>query len=85
MKVQSSDKKRCLIALKYTKPQQFKTILALKNLLRNIAISIKDKEVMVQKTAFTPLPQSILRELRIPIGIAHIIIIKKLVQKALIV
>lgn len=70
--------------MKYTKPQQFKTTQALRDPSGKIAISMKDKEVMVRRTAFPSPPQSTLREPRIPAGTAHTIITKKLVQKALI-
>lgn len=84
MEVQSLDKNRCWTALKYPKPQQFKTTPALRDPSGNIAISMKDKKVMVQRTAFPPPPQSTLREPRISAGTAHTIITKELVQKALI-
>ena len=84
MSVQSLDKNRCWTALKYTKLQQFKTTPALKDPLGNIAISMKDKEAMVRKTAFPPPPKSTLREPRIPVGTAHLIITKEQVYSALI-
>ena len=84
VEVQSLDKNRCWTALKYTKPQQFKTTLALKDPMGNIAITMKDKKVMVQRTAFPPPPKSLLREPRISNGIAHTTITKELVYNALI-
>ena len=52
MSFQNLDKNRCWTTLKYTKPQQFKITLVLKESLENVAISIKDKEARIQKTAF---------------------------------
>ncbi len=46
---------------------------------------MKDKEYMARRTTFPPPPQSTLREPRIPTGIAHTIITKELVRKALMV
>ncbi len=43
----------------------------LKDYLGNIAISMKDKEALVRKSIFPPPPRSDLRQLRIPIGVAH--------------
>lgn len=83
MKVQSSNKNRCWTALKYTKPLQFKTTPALKDPSGNIAISMKDKEHMVQRTTFPPPPRSTLKEPKISAGIAHTIITKELVRKTL--
>ena len=57
----------------------------LKEPLGNIAISIKDKEAMVQKTAFLLPPKSILREPKIFIDIIHLTIIKEQVYNTLIV
>ena len=45
---------------------------------------MKDKEAMVQKTAFFLPPKNILKEPRIPIDIAHLTITKKQVYNALI-
>ena len=56
----------------------------LKDLLGNVAISMKDKEAMIQKTAFFPPPKSTLREPRIPTDIAHLTIIKKQIYNAVI-
>ena len=84
MSIQSLDKNQCWTALKYTKLQQFKMTPAFKDPLENIAISMKDKEAMVQKTVFLPPPKSILRKPRIPIGIAHLTITKKQVYNTLI-
>ena len=50
-----SDKNRYWTALRYTKPQQFKTTPALKSADGHIAISMKAKEAMVCKSAF-PFP-----------------------------
>ena len=83
MSIQSFDKNRCWTALKYTKPQQFKTTPALKDSLGNIATSMKDKETLVRKTAFPPPPKSSLREPRIPAGTAHLSITKEQVYYAL--
>lgn len=79
MMFQSLVKNRWCIALKYTKLKQFKTTLALWDSWRNIAILIKDKKIMIQKTVFFSLPQSILRKYKILAGIAYIIIIKELI------
>ena len=48
----------------------------------NVAITMKDKEVMVQRTAFPPPPKSPLREPRISKGTAHTTITKELVYNA---
>ena len=83
MEIQSLNKNRCWTALKYTKPLQFKTTLALKDSLGNIAKLMKDNEHMMQRTDFLPLSQSTLREPRIPAGMVYTIITKELVRKAL--
>ncbi len=72
MSIQSSDKNRCWIALKYTKPQQFKITPTLKDSFGNVATSMKDKETLVWKIAFPPPPKSSLREPRISAGTAHL-------------
>ena len=77
MSVQSPEKNRCWTTLKFTKPQQFKTTLALKDLLQNIAISMEDKKAMVQKTAFLLSQKNTLKEPKIPIGIAYLTITKE--------
>lgn len=84
MVVQSSDKNKCWIELKQTKRQQFKTIPALTDSLGNITILIKDKKIIVQKTAFLPLLQNTLMDPKIPACIAYTIITKELVLKVFI-
>lgn len=44
---------------------------ALKNHLGNIAIFIKDKKALVQKSVFSPPLKGDLKQPRIPIGIAY--------------
>lgn len=83
MSIQSSDKNRCWIAVKYTKPQQFKTTSALKDLFGNVAMSMKDKETLVRKTAFPPPPKSSRREPRIPASTAHLSITRNHVYNTL--
>lgn len=48
----------------------------LKDSLRNIAIFIKDKQAIVQKTAFSLLPKNTLRKPIIHASIANLAIIK---------
>lgn len=85
MIIQNLDNIYCQTALKYIKLPQFKTIPALKDSLRNIAISIKDKKAIVQKTTFPPLLKSTLKEPRIPVDIARLAITEKQIYNALIV
>ena len=53
------DKNHCWIALKYIKTLQFKTIPALKDTNRNIAVPIRAKKDLVQRSAFLKLPTNI--------------------------
>lgn len=52
--------------------------------MRNIAITMKDKEVMIQKIAFLPPPKSLLREPRISKGAAHTATTKERIYNTLI-
>ena len=65
------DQNRCWTALKYTKPLQFKTTPALKDLDGNVATSMKAKEAFVYRSAFPKPPISLEAEPVIPCGIAH--------------
>ena len=84
MSVQSFDNNRYWTALKYTKPQQFKTTPALKNSLGNIAISMKHKEAIIQKSTFLPPPKSTLKEPKIPVSTTYSTITKEQVYNPLI-
>ena len=71
------------MTLKYTKPLQFKTILALKDSEGNIVVSIKAKEALVRKSAFPYPPPNLLEPLAIPFQLAHTKITEKTMAQAL--
>lgn len=71
------------MAVKYTKPQQFKTTPALKNSEGNIATSMKVKKALVRKSAFPKPPISESVEPVVIPGIAHKEVTKKVIEKAL--
>ena len=77
------DKNSYWMALKYTKPLQFKITPALKDSDRNMAVSMKVKEALVQKSAFPKPPGNFVEPLVISSGIAHIKINKKVIAQAL--
>ena len=68
---------------KYTKPLQFKTTSALKDGNRNTATSIKAKEALVRKTAFSLPPISLAKNLDIAPERVNINVIKKQVYYSL--
>ena len=82
-KAQSMDKNHCWTALKYTKPQQFKTTPALKDARGNIATSMKAKEALVRKSAFPKPPTSRNIEPVITSGVAYKEVTEKVIEKAL--
>ena len=78
------DKNHCWIALKYTKPLQFKTTPALKDSDGNVAVSMKAKEALVRQSVFPKPPTSLVQTPVISSGLAHTKITEAIVAQALV-
>ena len=78
------DKNDCWTALKYTKPLQFQTTPAFRDSDRNTAVSMKAKEVLVQKSAFPKPPTNLIELPVISLGLAHTKITEEVVAQALV-
>lgn len=66
------DQNQCWTTPKYTKPLQFKTTLAFKDLDRNVATSIKTKEAFICRLLFPKPPISFGPKPLVLPAIAHI-------------
>ena len=77
------DKNHCWTALKYSKSLQFRTILALKDGDGDMAVSMKAKKALVQKSAFSKLPTNLIEPPVMFFGSAHMKINEKVVGQAL--
>ena len=77
------DKNDCWIAFKYTKPLQFRTTPALKDIEGHIAVSMKAKEALVHKSAFPKPPTNLAERPSLFSGIAHMKVTEKAVSQAL--
>ena len=70
------------MALKYTKPLQFRITPALKNSDGNTAMYMKAKEALVLKLAFLKPPTNFVKPPVISSGVAHTKINKKMISQA---
>lgn len=73
-----------MTALKYTKPLKFRNTPALKDSERNIAVFIKDKEVLIRKSAFPKPLSNFFEPPTIPLELAHIKITKETAAQVLV-
>lgn len=73
----------CWMALKYTKPRQFKMTPALKDVEGNIATSMNAKEALVRTSAFSKPPTNGTAEPVVTSGTAHKEVTEKVIEKAL--
>lgn len=72
------------MAIKYIKLLQFRITLALKNIKRNIIVSIKAKKTLIQRSIFLKLPINLVKPLVTSFRLAYIKITKKVVAQVLI-
>ena len=77
------DKNHCWMALKYTKPLQFRITPALKDSDGNTAVSMKAKEALVRKSAFPKPPANFVEPPVISSGVAHTKINEEVIAQAL--
>ncbi len=70
------------MALKYTKPLQFRTTPALKDSDGNTAVSMKAKEALVRRSAFPKPPINLIEPPVIPFRSAHTKITEEAVAQA---
>ncbi len=70
--------------MQYTKPPQFQTTPALKDSDKNMAVSMKAKEALIQRSALPKPPINLIEPLVTPFGSAHSKITKEVVALALI-
>lgn len=73
----------CWIAFKYTKLLLFRATPALKNSNRNMTVSIKAKDVLVQKSAFPKLLTSLILTPIIFLRLAHTKITEEMIAQVL--
>lgn len=74
---------QCWTALRYTKPQQFKTTLTLNNADDHIAVSMKAKKALVCKSAFPSPPVSSHNKPIVHSEVAHKTVTNDIVDKSL--
>lgn len=77
------DKNHCWTAFKYTKPLQFRTTPALKDSEGHTAVSMKEKEALVRKSAFPKLPTNLAEPPVTFSGMAHIKVTQEIVSQVL--